>query len=95
MTVTCRVLILALALLVLPGIAGAQTEDISSPGLRISWEAFRKLYDSGKVEVVDVRGADAFAEGHIPGARSVPLDEVGKRGEALRKLGKPIILYCA
>ena len=73
----------------------AQTEDISSPKLRVSWTEFKKLYDAGKVEVVDVRGNEAFEAGHIPGARSIPLDEVEKRVDVLKKAAKPIIVYCA
>jgi rhodanese-related sulfurtransferase len=53
------------------------------------------LHDAGKVVVVDVRAAEAYEAAHIPGARSVPLDQVESRAEELKKLGLPLVLYCA
>ena len=73
----------------------AQEQELNSPKLRIEWGEFKKLYDAKKIEVIDVRGAEAFELGHIPGARSVPLQEVERRAEALKKLKKPIVTYCA
>jgi 3-mercaptopyruvate sulfurtransferase SseA len=75
-------------------VSGAQ-DDLASARLRIEWGEFKKLYDAGKVVVVDVRGPDAFEAGHIPGARSVPLDQVESRADELKKLGKPLVFYCA
>ncbi|MCA1562550.1 MAG: rhodanese-like domain-containing protein [Acidobacteria bacterium] len=73
----------------------AQEEDLSSAKLRVEWDEFKPLYDAGKVVVVDVRGADAFEAGHIPGALSVPLAEVERRADELKALKKPIVVYCA
>ena len=50
--------------------------------------------DRGEVVIVDVRSAGAFAEGHIPGAINVPIDELAQRVGELRKLNKLPILYC-
>jgi rhodanese-related sulfurtransferase len=75
--------------------ATAQEDDIYSPKLRIAWDEFKKLYDQKKVVVVDVRGEGGFQTGHIPGARSIPLDDVEKRIPELKKLKKPIVTYCA
>jgi 3-mercaptopyruvate sulfurtransferase SseA len=75
--------------------AGPQNEDISSPKLRIEWAEFKQLYDEKKIEVIDVRDSASFEAGHIPGSRSIPLDDVAKRIEALKKLKKPIVTYCA
>ena len=36
-------------------------------------EVERRLDD---LQVVDIRDADAYADGHLPGAENVPLDEV-------------------
>ena len=87
--------VLAGALLLITGAAAAQTDDISSSKLRISWEEFKKLHDKKEAVVVDVRAGQAFEQGHIPGSRSIPLDDVGKHVEELKKLKKPIVLYCA
>ena len=70
-------------------------DDLSSPKLRIEWEEFKKLYDAKSIEVVDVRGSDAFKLGRIPGARSIPENQVAKRADDLKKLKKEIITYCA
>jgi rhodanese-related sulfurtransferase len=82
------------------GSAGAsrfvvQDDELASPTLRIAWPEFKKLYDENKAVVVDVRGGDAYAAGHIPGARSIPLDDIARHARELKKLKKPIIVYCA
>lgn len=92
LALTCAVVLWLLA--ALPP-AAAQDKALDSATLRIEWQEFKKLYDAGKIAVVDVRGSDAFEAGHIPGARSVPLDRIGRRAADLRKLGKPIVTYCA
>jgi len=94
------VTVLALVVMVPAGAGAAeqqqdQDEDTSSPSLRIDWNEFKKLYDAGAIEIVDVRGDVFFESGHIPGARSIPLDQVGKRVTELRRSKKPIVLYCA
>ena len=70
-------------------------EDLSSPSLRVEWAEFKKLYDAKQIEVVDIRDRESFQMGRIPGARSIPLDEVEKRVDVLKKLKKPIVTYCA
>ena len=67
-------------------------DDTSSPSLRIDWKEFKKLYDAKAIEVMDVRGDVSFESGHIPGARSIPLDQVEKRVTELRRSKKPIVL---
>jgi 3-mercaptopyruvate sulfurtransferase SseA len=94
------VTVLALVVMI-PAGAGAgeqqqdQDEDTSSPSLRIGWNEFKKLYDAGAIEIIDVRGDVFFESGHIPGARSIPLDQVEKRVTERRRSKKPIVLYCA
>jgi phage shock protein E len=44
--------------------------------------------------VLDVRGADEYAAGHLPGARHLPADELeGRLGEV--PLDRPIVTYCS
>jgi rhodanese-related sulfurtransferase len=86
--------VLAVTLVLVTGVAAVQ-DDISSPTLRITWEEFKKLHDKHDAVIVDVRAAQAFEQGHIPGSRSIPYDEVGKHVEELKALKKPIVLYCA
>ena len=73
----------------------AAQDDLASPKLRIAWDEFRKLYDAKQAVVVDVRDAASFEAGHIPGSRSVPLEQVDARAAELKGLKKPIVLYCA
>jgi rhodanese-related sulfurtransferase len=91
MTKTVFLLFAALA-----ATAGAQqSPELASAKLRVEWSEFKKLYDQKKIVVVDVRSENVFETGHIPGALSVPLDTVEKRIDELKKLGKPIVFYCA
>jgi 3-mercaptopyruvate sulfurtransferase SseA len=73
----------------------AQEDELASPKLRIAWADFKPLYDAAKVVVVDVRGEQAYATGHIPGARLVPLEKIESQASELKKLDKPIVLYCS
>lgn len=43
---------------------------------------------------VDVRPAEDYAKGHIPQARSMPLDQIDGRAQTLPK-NKPLIVVCA
>jgi len=48
---------------------------------------------SGDVLVLDVRPADEYAAGHLPHARSLPLDELKQRLAELPK-DIPVVAYC-
>jgi rhodanese-related sulfurtransferase/DNA-binding transcriptional ArsR family regulator len=53
----------------------------------------RRRLKAGDVTLIDVRPEDEFAAGHIPGALSMPLDELAQRlGELPRR--KEIVAYC-
>jgi phage shock protein E len=59
----------------------------------------RKLIASGAV-VVDVRTADEYAEGHLPTAVNIPVQEMPTRIDEVAKLvandkTRPIVVYCA
>ncbi len=47
-------------------------------------------------KVVDVRGAEEFAAGHIDGAIHVPVAEIGARAATgeLGAKGDPVVVYC-
>jgi rhodanese-related sulfurtransferase len=45
--------------------------------------------------VLDIRPQEAFAAGHVTGARNMPSDQIAKAGETLKKQkDKPIVVYC-
>ncbi|MDO5715345.1 MAG: rhodanese-like domain-containing protein [Tissierellia bacterium] len=61
----------------------------------ISYEEAEQLIQDEKALVVDVRRADEYAQGHIPNAKLIPLDQISTRAEKeLKDKDRPIILYC-
>jgi rhodanese-related sulfurtransferase len=45
--------------------------------------------------VLDIRPQEAFASGHVTGARHMPSDQIATAGETLKKQkDKPIVVYC-
>lgn len=59
----------------------------------VSLRELRRLVREGAVTVLDVRPADEFEAGHIPGALSVPVAELRKRLRELPK-GREVVAYC-
>jgi predicted methyltransferase len=70
-------------------------EAVKDPALRISLEQFVALAAKGAVTIVDVRGEESFADGHIPGALLIPLGSIEGSVEQLRSLRKPVVTYCS
>lgn len=69
---------------------------------RITQKDFKKLVAAKHVIIVDTRTAEAYAEGHIPGAILLPLEgliswpaEYEKTAEMLTKTKTPVVTYCA
>ena len=48
-----------------------------------------------KGTVVDVRGYDEFAGGHVADSINIPLQEVAQRIDELKNLNGPLVLCCA
>jgi rhodanese-related sulfurtransferase len=45
--------------------------------------------------VLDIRPQEAYAAGHVAGARHMPSDQIATAGETLKKQkDKPIVVYC-
>jgi thioredoxin 1/putative thioredoxin len=53
-----------------------------------------QLLRAGRVSVVDTREPSVYGRAHIPGAKSVPAEEIEGRLAELIMLGSPPILYC-
>ncbi|MBI1873232.1 MAG: rhodanese-like domain-containing protein [Acidobacteria bacterium] len=62
---------------------------------RLSQAEFKKLLQAGTIVVLDVRSAQSYKDAHIPGAISVPIDEVDLNVDRLKGFKKPIVTYCA
>ncbi len=46
-----------------------------------------------KEVILDVRGRDEFAEGHVPGSLNIPHDEVGQHAQELAKYER-LYIHC-
>lgn len=68
---------------------------LAEPGAlkRVSSEELLRRVRSGDVTVLDVRPAEEYQAGHLPGARSVPLAELSARMRELPK-NREIVAYC-
>jgi rhodanese-related sulfurtransferase len=69
--------------------------DTKSPDLRIQPVEFRRLYEAGKVVVLDVRDSSMFARGHIKGARLAPLSALRDEVATLKQSGALVVTYCS
>ena len=81
---SCLLLVHPLSLL------GAEQTDLPyvSPSTVRQWQT-----EGRPLMLLDVREADEFAAGHIPGARHLAVDEVATRSATL-PTDHPIIVYC-
>jgi hypothetical protein len=50
--------------------------------------------DRGEAVLIDVRSRESYAEGHVPGALSIPSSEMEGRTAEIRKMSPLPILYC-
>ena len=83
-----------LALLLLAAPAGAEAPRTEADAPRIALAELEASLAAGKLVLLDVRSADAYAAGHIPGAQSVPLADLSQHADELRAAKKPIVAYC-
>lgn len=44
--------------------------------------------------IVDVRTPSEFGQGHVVGSKNIPLDEIKRKAETIRKWNKPVITVC-
>ena len=62
---------------------------------RISIDELKALMEKNAVLVIDVRDADAFANGHIPGAVNVDYTKVLDQADRFKRETRTIVTYCA
>ncbi len=66
----------------------------SGPLPVVAPEMAQRLLDAGEpLSIIDLRPAEEFKRGHLPGARSIPLGDVLKRYAEIPRTGR-VILYC-
>lgn len=63
------------------------------PGAALRRDDLRQLLDSERGLLLDVRPAEEFAHGHLPGAVSLPVDELPMRLNELPR-DRRIVAYC-
>jgi rhodanese-related sulfurtransferase/DNA-binding transcriptional ArsR family regulator len=77
----------------LPDVRTAREAYLGDDTDAVSREELLDRVRSGRATVIDVRPAEEFAAGHIPGAVSVPLDELADRLAEL-PADQEIVAYC-
>lgn len=78
----------------LPDVAAARRAYLGADGGRpVTRDQLQQLARTSRVTVLDVRPRAEYAAGHIPGAVSVPLDELPDRLAELPDDGQ-IVAYC-
>lgn len=77
----------------LPDVQSAREAYLGDDTDAVSREELLERVRSGRATVIDVRPAEEFAAGHIPGALSIPLDELADRLAEL-PAGQEIVAYC-
>lgn len=77
----------------LPDVRSAREAYLGDDTDAVSREELLDRVRTGRATVIDVRPAEEFAAGHIPGAVSVPLDELANRLAEL-PADQEIVAYC-
>ncbi|UTH76365.1 metalloregulator ArsR/SmtB family transcription factor [Chromobacterium sp. IIBBL 290-4] len=73
---------------------GALLKGEAAPGLEsLSAAELLQRLAQGEAALLDVRPEEEYAEGHLPGARNIPLDELERRLAEL-PAGTEVIAYC-
>jgi rhodanese-related sulfurtransferase len=65
--------------------------------MEANYSVIKALHDANGALFLDARSAEEYAAGHIPGAISMPFDDVFKKPDLAKNLddkGKPIVTYC-
>jgi len=59
-----------------------------------STESIQEFLDKGAV-IIDVRQPEEFNAGHVAGAINMPLPNFGGYLAQIKKMNKPVVVYCA
>lgn len=77
------------------GSAPAQAAALPAPsGGFISSEEAHQLVEQQGGALIDVRTPEEFAQGHVEGARNIPVQEIANRLTDVGDPEKPVVLYC-
>jgi len=82
---------LSMALFLLTGSAVCMAEVIDIPPT----ELMQRINANRAGLILDVRSAEEYAEGHVPGAINIPYDQLSSRlAEISSHKNKEVVLYC-
>lgn len=77
------------------GLAAAGRSDASTDADTVSLELARTEFEAGRANLIDIREPDEHATGVAPGARSLPMRQLGHRaGEIPTDPNQPVLLIC-
>jgi phage shock protein E len=94
MKTTLAALLLAIAPAVLaPALAAAEAAAVDVKPGRVDGATAKSLAAAG-AKVVDVRTAEEFASGHVPGAINIPYDQIARRASEIGPPSAQVVLYC-
>jgi ArsR family transcriptional regulator len=85
---------IAAFVVMLPMLLTARQGDESSV-TRMSLPEFKNALESGRVLAIDVRDAQSYELGHIPGAVLIPLADVAKKAVEFKAEKRALVTYCA
>ena len=85
-------LLLGLALAPLACVLWPEGSGPGAPEMPLAEALARR--DRGEAVLIDVRGPESYAEGHIPGALNIAASELVGRAPEIRRMGRLPILYC-
>lgn len=87
-----------LSILLLTGCAntaGNQTQQKSGAYHKITAEEAKERMDTGEAIIVDVRRADEYGQGHVPGAINIPNETIQQeRPKQLPDVNAELLIYC-
>ena len=88
---------MAVTVVTLVGLTGANAQHPPGEDLLMAFAEFQPLHAHKSVLVVDVRDAESFANGRIPGAMHVPVSDIQARLASVKKAskGRVIVTYCS
>jgi phage shock protein E len=94
MKTTLAALLLAIAPAVLaPALAAGEAAAVEVKPGRVDGATAKSLAAAG-AKVVDVRTAEEFASGHVPGAINIPYDQIARRVSEIGPPSTRVVLYC-
>lgn len=75
--------------------SGSSTAPSTSAYTKITADEAQAMMDAGSPTIVDVRTAQEYAEGHVPGAINIPVESIGSDKPAeLADADADLIVYC-